>query len=113
MLNFLKICLVFFFFISVPVSVFFFFFLVQRAGASGGLKFTDSMHKHPSLNIFRSSEVGKWGERERVGKGICNQKPLFSSEEMESPKFTAGKYKHTLHSCVCDYFVYHFYFFIF
>lgn len=103
--NFLKICLVGFFFVCLSL------FLFQCAGASGGLKFTDSMHKHPSLNIFRRSEVEKWRERKRGGKGICNQKPLFTSEEMESPKFTAGIYKHTLYSCVCVYFVYHFYFY--
>lgn len=42
-----------------------FFFFSSACRCIWGLKFTDSMHKHPSLNIFRSSEVEKWGEGER------------------------------------------------
>lgn len=41
------------------------FFLSSACRCIWGLKFTDIMHKHPSLNIFRSSEVEKWGEGER------------------------------------------------
>lgn len=54
--------------------------------------------------------MGRGREGEEGSKGICNQKPLFTSEEMESPKFTAGIYKPALHSCMCVYFLYLFIF---